>query len=228
MASAPDTTWNGELEANFSFNSITSEGMKRFTKIPLQLLQQIKELNFDSNKLDSNALNVFTEVVPNLSKLKALSLGFNPIGKGGAVEVLKCLYHHKIPLEKLNLRNTGVGEEDCALIAPLTRTLLHLDISVNSLSSNSIATIMEGLLQHNIIQTLAMLGSHLTEENCVSLGTLLQQSECQLRKLWINECGIHGEGAVHLGTGLTNTHSLTTLYRKPNRRHWSSCFGGHD
>ena len=209
MASAPDTTWNGELEADFSDNNITSEGMKWFTKIPLQRLQQIKELNFNSNKLDSNALNVFPEVVPNLSKLKALSLG--GIGKGGAVEVLKCLYLHKIPVEKLDLQYAGVGEEDCALIALLTRTLLDLDISVNSLSSNSIATIMEGLLQHNIIQTLDMSGLHLSEENCVSLGTLLQQSECQLRELLIIGCGIGGEGAVHLGTVLTNNHLLTKL-----------------
>ena len=212
MASAPDTTWNGELEADFNHNNITSEGMKWFTKIPLQLLQGIKKLDFNSNKLDSNALNVFTEIAPNLSKLKALSLGFNPIGKGGAVEVLKCLYHHKIPLEELNLQYTGVGEEDCALIALLTRTLLDLNISGNRLSSYSIATIMEGLLQHNIIQTLAMSHSHLSEENCVSLGTLLQQSKCQLRVLYISVCGIGGEGAVRLGTGLTNNHSLTTLY----------------
>ena len=209
MASAPDTTWNGELEADFSGNNITSEGMKWFTKIPLQRLQQIKELNFNSNKLDSNALNVFTEVVPNLSKLQALSLG--GIGKGRAVEVLKCLYHHKIPLEKLDLHHTGVGEEDCALIALLTRTLLDMNIYGNSLSSNSIATIMEGLLQHNIIQTLDMSGSHLSEENCVSLVTLLQQSECQSRTLRIMRCGIGSEGAVHLGTGLTNNHSLTEL-----------------
>ena len=214
MASAPDTTWNGELEANFSDNNITSEGMKWFTKIPLQLLQQIKELDFNSNKLDSNVLNVFTEVIPNLSKLKALSLGDN--GKGGAVEVLKCLYHHKIPLEKLDLQDTGVGEEDCALIALLTRTLLDLNVSGNSLSSNSIATIMEGLLQHNIIQKLDMSRSHLSEENCVSLVTLLQQSECQLRELWIMRCGIGGEEAVHLGTVLTNNHSLTELYISHN------------
>ena len=216
MASAPVTTWNGELEANFGSNNITSEEMKWFSKIPLQLLQQIKKLNFNSNKLDSNALKVFTEVFPDLSKLRALSLGGNPIGKGGAVEVLKCLYHHKILLEKLDLHNTGMGEEECALIALFARTLLDLNISDNSLSSNSIATIMKDLLQHNIIKTLNMSGSHLSEENRVSLGTLLQQSECQLRELWIMRCGIDGEGAVHLGTVLTNNHSLKELYMPDN------------
>ena len=216
MASAPDTTWNGELEADFSHNNITSEGMKWLIKIPLHLLRWIKALNFNSNKLDVNALNIFTEVVPNLTKLQALLLGDNPIGKDGAVEVLKCLYHHKIPLEKLDLYGTGVGEEECAQIALLARNLLDLDIYHNSLSSNSIVTIMEGLLQHSIIQTLNVSNSHLSEENCVSLGSLLQQSECQLWELFINGCGIRGEGAVHLGTALTNNHSLTALHISNN------------
>ena len=211
MASVPDTTWNGELEADFSHNNITSDGMKLFTKIPIHLLRRIKVLNFNNNKLDSNSFNVFTEVVPNLTTFQALSLKDNPIGKGGAVEVLKCLYHHKIPLEKLDFRNTDAGEEDCAQIALLARILLDLNISNSSLSSNSIATIMKGLLQHSTIQTLDISDSHLSEENCVSVGSLLQQSECQLRELWISECYISGEGAVHLGTGLTHNHSLTTL-----------------
>ena len=209
MGSVPDTTWNGALEADFSENKITFEGMKWFTKIPLQLLQHIKKLNFNSNELDSDALYVFTEVVPNLSKLRALSLGSNPIGMGaGAVEVLKCLHDHKILLEKLDLQGTKVGEEDCALIALLAINLLDLDISHNSLSSSSIATVMEGLLQYNIIQTLDMSHLHLSEENCVSLGTLL---EYHLRGLYISMCGISSEGAVHLATALTNNISLTTL-----------------
>ena len=216
MASAPDPTWNGELDSDFSLNSITSEGMKWFTRIPLHLLRRIKVLDFYDNKLNVNALNVFTEVVPNLTKLRALSLGDNPIGKGGAVEVLKCLYSHKIPLEKLDLCDTGVGEEECAQIALLARHLLYLNISGNSLSSNSITTIMEGLLQHSIIQTLHMSDLCLSEKNCVSLGSLLQQSECQLRKLYISRCGISGEGAVHLWTALTNNHSLITLHMSSN------------
>ena len=211
IASAPDTIWNGELQANFSYNNITTEGMKLFMKIPPQILQQVKKLNINGNKLDSNALNAFTEVVPNLTKLQALYIGFNPIGKGGAVEVLKCLYHHKIPLEILDLCDTGVGEEDCTLIPLLARNLLDLYLFQNSLSTNSISTIIGGLLQHNIIQNLNMSHLSLSKENCVSFGALLQQSVCQLRELYISRCGISCEGAVYLGTGLTNNHSLTTL-----------------
>ena len=182
MASNTKTTHSGEIEGDFSFNHITSDGLKWFLEIPIQLLQQMKELNFNSNELDGPALNTFCGAIPNLTHLQVLTLSANPIGKGGAVEVLKCLHHYKTPLKKLNLWTTGVGEEDCAQLALLI-DLEVLDISYNSLSSNSVA----------------------------SLSSLLQQSVCQLRELYISGCGICGEGAVHLGTGLTNNHSLTTL-----------------
>ena len=210
MASNTKTTHSGEIEGHFSYNHITSDGLKWFLEIPIQLLQQMKELHFGSNELDGPALNTFCAAIPNLTHLQVLTLWGNPIGKGGAVEVLKCLYHYKTPLKELDLSGTGVGEEDCAQLALLI-DLEVLDISGNSLSSNSVASIMEGLLQNSTIQELQMSRSHLSEENCVSLSSLLQQSVCQLRELDIRKCGIRGEGAVHLGTGLTNNHSLTTL-----------------
>ena len=224
MASAPDTTWNGELEASFHDNKITSEGMKSFTKIPLQLLQGIKKLYFNSNKLDSNALNVFAEVVPNLSKLKVLTLGCNPIGKGGAVDVLKCLYHHKIPLERLDLDNTGVGEEDCALIALLTRTLLYLDISRNSLSSNSIATILEGRgegavhLGTGLIKSLTTLdisGNPIGDIGAAALGDMIR-SNTVLTSLSMGQCGITSEGCVQLAAGLMENITIQTLWLNGN------------
>ena len=187
MASNTKTTHSGEIEGDFSFNHITSDGLKWFLEIPIQLLQQMKKLDFSANELDGPALNTFCGAIPNLTHLQELTLKWNPIGKGGAVEVLKCLHHYKTPLKKLNLMHTGVGEEDCAQLALLI-DLEGLDIHNNSLSSNSVS----------------------------SLSSLLQQSVCQLRWLYISECGIYGEGAVYLGTGLTNNHSLTTLEMSVN------------
>ena len=183
MASNTKTTHSGEIEGYFHGNHITSDGLKWFLEIPIQLLQQMKELDFGGNELDGPALNTFCGAIPNLTHLQKLTLYENPIGKGGAVEVLKCLHHYKTPLKELDLWDTGVGEEDCAQLALLI-DLEVLYLRYNCLSSNSVA----------------------------SLSSLLQQSVCQLRELDIRECGICGEGAVHLGTGLTNNHSLTTLW----------------
>ena len=182
MASNTKTTHSGEIEGDFSGNHITSDGLKWFLEIPIQILQQLKKLEFGSNELDGPALNTFCGAIPNLTHLQELTLYRNSIGKGGAEEFLKCLHHYKTPLKYLNLMDTGVGEEDCAQLA----LLIDLEVLVtcdNGLSSNSVA----------------------------SLSSLLQQSVCQLRQLSISGCGICGEGAVHLGTGLANNHSLTTL-----------------
>ena len=185
MASNTKTTHSGEIEGDFSGNHITSDSLKWFLEIPIQLLQQMKILDFGNNELDGPALNTFCGAIPNLTHLQVLTLSWNPIGMGGAVEVLKCLYHYKTPLKELYLEKTGVGEEDCAQLALLI-DLEGLDIRENSLSSNSVA----------------------------SLSSLLQQSVCQLRWLYISGCGIGGEGAVR--TGLINNHSLTTLWMGHN------------
>ena len=214
MANSAGGAWNGKIACDFSRNDISLEGVKWFVKIPLSLAGQIDKLKFTRNKLDVNALNVFSEFVPKLAKLQELSLQGNPIGKGGAVEVFKSLHHYKTPLKELNFGGTGVGEEDCAQLALLianTDTLEVLFIGGNSLSSNSVASIMEGLLQNSTIQHLNMYGSHFSEENCMSLASLLQQAECQFRELVIRECNISGERAVHLAAVLTNNHSLAKL-----------------
>ena len=199
---------------SFTSGTISLEGIMWLMKIPIQVAGRICKLNFANNKLDGNALNTFCGFIPKLAKLQVLSLGGNPVGKGGAVEVFKCLHHYKTPLKELNFCGTGVGEEDCAQLALLianTDTLERLDIAQNSLSSNSVASIMEGLLQNSTIQHLSMYGSHFSEENCMSLASLLQQAECQLGELDISECNVSGEGAEHLAAALINNHSLRVL-----------------
>ena len=215
MASNNKMTHSGEIEGIFYGNNITSEGLKWFAEIPIQLLNQIKELDFGDNELDHSALNTFCRAIPHLTNLHTLSLYVNPIGKGGAVEVLKCLHTHKIPLKKLDLENTSIDVEDCAHLALLIY-LEKLDLSNNSLSSISVASIIESQLKNSTIRELNMSGAHLSEENCTSLTSLLQESVCQLSQLYISECGITGEGVVHLEKGLTNNYSLVQLIMDKN------------
>ena len=218
MASSAGNTVEGKVELVLgnqflTRGTISLKGIMWLMKIPIQVAGRICKLDFSNNKLDGNALNTFCGFIPKLANLQVLHLYGNPVGRGGAVEVFKCLHHYKTPLKKLNFGNTGVGEEDCAQLALLlanTDTLEILDIG-RSLSSNSVASIMEGLLQNSTIHHLGMRGSHFLEENWMSLASLLQQAECQLGELDISEFCISGEGAVHLAAALTNNHSLAEL-----------------
>ena len=208
--SSTKATHSGEIEGDFSGNHITSEGLKWFLDIPIHIFLNIKKLDFSRNELDGPALNTFCGAIPDLSNLQTLHLASNPIGESGAVQVLKCLHHYSTPLKELDIHDTGVGEEDCAQLALLTDLEL-LDISDNNLTSKSVASIIESKLRNSIIKKVNMSYSKLSEENCISLSSLLQQPVCQLRELDIRKCGINDKGAVHLGTALTKNLSLTTL-----------------
>ena len=212
MASSTRGEWKGKIEFNFHWCDITLEGVKCFMKIPLPIAGQISKLEF---KMDGNALDAFCEFIPKLTKLQVLSLRSYHIGKGGAVEVLKRLHNCKTPLKKLKL-DLELGEEACAQLALLianTDTLEKLDIGDKKLG---VASIMEGLLQNSTIQHLSIDGSHFSEENCMSLASLLQQPKCQFKQLDISQCNISGEGAVQLAAALTNNHTLTYLELSDN------------
>jgi Ran GTPase-activating protein (RanGAP) involved in mRNA processing and transport len=211
MSTGDTDAWAGSIECDFSSNDISLKGIKSFMKIPPQLAQQINQLNLADNRLNKDALNAFSTLIPKLTGLQELSLGDNPIGNGGAVKVLKYLHRYKTPLKKLSVE---VDEENRAQLALLVANsdLEDLYITGKSLSPNSAATvIMKGLLPNSSIQVLFMDGSLLSNKSCVSFASLLQQAEYKLSVLHIRESNISGEGAAHLAAALTNNHSLTEL-----------------
>ena len=212
-------TWNGKItEANFNGNEITKEGIKSLGKVFPQMLQTIDELQLGSNKLNADALEVFSTVIPKLTSLQELNLSSNPIGDGGAVELIRTLCHCKTPLRYLDLNSTGIGEEDCASLTILISStdLETLCVSSSHLSSNSVASIMNGILQNNTIRTLVMSSSQFSVDNCTSLSSILQQPMCQLRELHIDYCNIDSGGALQLAAGLTHNQSLKEIWISGN------------
>ena len=207
MADKEVVSWPGKIAADFEGNNITLDGVRCLAHIPLQMAQQICFLDFSKNRLDMRALKAFCEVVPKLENLQLLSLWENPIGRGGAVEVLKCLSHHKTPLKALDLSDTYIGEEDCEQLAAVIASspIESLDISLNNLSSSSVAYVMSGLLQNNTIKELDIDNSHFSEENCRSVAQYVPQAT-SLRELRMNNCDIDREGLVHLARALDNRH----------------------
>ena len=75
--------------AHFSKASdITSKHMQSFVSIPPHILQGMRALHLSGNKLDGRACDLLAKVVPSMSRLEVLWLSHNPIGSGGAVEVI--------------------------------------------------------------------------------------------------------------------------------------------
>ena len=212
-------TWNGKIiKANFDDNAITEEGIKLLVQVPPQILQKINNLYLGINKLNENALDVFSKVIPELTSLQVLSLPGNSVGDRGAVKLIRTLCDNKTPLQHLYLYSTDISEDCCTCLMKLLSCtdLKKLDVSKNDLSSSSVTFIMEGIRQKNAIETLGISFSHFLEENCTSLASVLQQPMCQLKWLDIENCQIKSDGALQLAAGLTNNKSLESIYLSDN------------
>ena len=79
------------LYAYFSANGITSKSMQSFVNIPPHILQHMRVLHLNSNKLDGSACDLLAKALPSVFRLEKFRVHHNPIGNGGAVEVIKAL-----------------------------------------------------------------------------------------------------------------------------------------
>ena len=199
--------------ANFSYNDITSKTIQSFVNIPLHILQNMGELYLMSNKLDGSACDLLAKVVPSMTRLERLWLSSNPLGSGGAVEVIKALCGSGV--KELWLDGTGIGEPDCEALCKLLKSshsLQHLRIDHNNLSSESVASIITGLSHNSSLTILNISNSHFSMANVDSLASVLKDhSKCTLTVLYLGDCHISSEGAVKLAAALCKNSTLNRL-----------------
>ena len=194
-------------------NYISVDGMKWLVSMPLHILQLIKELRLNENKLNQDAAIAFSQVLPNLTTLQVLYLSGNPLGAAGAVEVLRALHHCKSPLKTLYLQDTGVGEED---IVPPTQPIVNNNLEKLRISGDLLPSIMKCPLSNTTLKTLDMSYSPLSDEAAMCLRSLLQQSVLKFKELSICDCEVTSEGLVQLARGLIDNQQLVVLHMADN------------
>ena len=203
--------------ADFSYNDLTSKSIQSFVNIPLHILQYMRVLQLRHNKLDGSACDLLAKAIPSMSRLEKLWLGGNPIGSGGAVEVIKALCGSGV--KQLSLYNTGIGEPDCEALCELLKSshsLQHLHIDQNNLSSESVA-IITGISHNSSLTILDISNSHFSMANVDSLASVLKDhSKCTLTKLDLQDCHISSEGAVELAAALCKNTTLKHLHLSRN------------
>ena len=192
MASSTRGEWKGKIEFNFD---ITLEDVKWFTTIPLPIAGQISKLGII---MDGNALNVFCELIPKMTKLQVLSLQSYHIGKGGAVcgavEVLKRLHNCKTPLKELEL-DLKLGEEGCAQLGLLlanTDTLEELEIRKEcNISGEGAVHLAAALTNNHSLIWLDISDNPIGDIGAAAFGGMVHNNTA-LRNLYLNRCGITG------------------------------------
>ena len=199
-------------------NDLTSKSIQSFVNIPPHILQNTRLLHLSHNKLDGSACDLLAKAVPLMSRIEELSLFGNPIGSGGAVEVIKALCGSGV--KQLFLYSTGIGEPDCEALCELLKSshsLQHLHIHQNNLSSRSVASIITGLSHNSSLTKLDISNSHFSMANVDSLASVLKDhSKCTLTWLYLEDCHISSEGAVELAAALCKNSTLKLLYLDRN------------
>ena len=199
--------------ADFSINDLTSKSIQSFVNIPPHILQNMRVLYLNHNKLDGSACDLLAKAVSSLSRLEVLWLGANPVGSGGAVEVIKALCGSGV--KGLWLHDTGIEGPDCEALCGLLKSshsLQHLHIFHNNLSSESVASIITGLSHNSSLTTLNISNSHFSMANVDSLASVLKDhSKCTLTWLNLRDCHISSEGAVELAAALCKNSTLKHL-----------------
>ena len=194
-------------------NDITSKSIQSFVNIPTHILQDMQELQLYDNKLNRRACNLLAKVALSMSRLEKLWLGGNPIGVGGAVELIKVLCGSCV--KDLVLFRTGIGDPDCEALCELLKSshsLKVLSTTQNNLSSESVASIITGLSHNSSLTRLRISNSHFSMANVNSLSSILRdQSKCTLTHLDLEDCHISGQGASDLASALCKNSTLQDL-----------------
>ena len=207
-----------------NFGGITSKSIQSFVNLPPHILQNMRVLDLSHNKLDGSGYDLLAKAVPSMTRLERLSLGWNRIESGSAVEVIKALCGSGV--KQLWLDNTGIGEPDCEALCELLRSshsLQLLDIDQNNLSSESVASIITGLSHSSSLTKLNISYSHFRMANMDHLASVLKDhsKKSTLTELYLRCCHICSEDAVELAAALCKNTTLKHLYlsRNPIEEH---------
>ena len=208
----------------WSGNELTSQSLFHLQDIPVNYLHHLKSLDLSRNNLDPIAMDHIAKTIPHMPQLEQLILYYNSdIQRGGAAYLVSALCDHKA-LKSLHLSNTNIAEEDCEQLAQLlssSECLEELNVSDNSLSSDSVHILFKGLQQNSSLVRMQLgqyhLGkqknhNHISLEAMKTVSAYLQaKKKCKLETLGLNECDISSVTAAELANGLSRNCSVKVL-----------------
>lgn len=144
-------------------------------------------ISLDANKIGDGSADVLVEALEGHHNLVELSLGDNEIGRRGCIALRNFLSSSKTKLNKLNLENNQIGDDEIALLMdPLcnSKSLRELSLSFNS---------------------------KITQSGWRMFSACLQNGNSAMEKLDLSSNNVANEGAIALGNALTKNTKLKTL-----------------
>jgi CheY-like chemotaxis protein len=188
---------------HLSSTSISPEAMNHLLH-RLGPLCPIRELNLSSNKLEADGTSVLVDF------LQGSKASGSKSKRPGACAPQVVMPH----LDRLDLSNNNLGDDGCnkltRAIAQRTKSnFVELKLSLNEITGSGIETMMNKLLQHNLV-SLSLDKNSIGDQGCQLVAASLQSMKCLARlNLGFNQIGSRGIGS--LMRSLVACESITYL-----------------
>ena len=156
---------------NLSFNNISSDGLKKLTKLLTEEKCALKKLNLSNNCIGDDGCTILSEGISKNNSLISINLSSNNILNKGIIELAKSLKGEtgNKTIKKLNLSHNEIDNigiiEFCSFLKNEKKDrFTKIDISNNNLSDRSIIE-YGNFLQNQPFITNLCLTNKLTNEN---------------------------------------------------------------
>ena len=219
MAATGQGICKGQLSTiRFEANGITTKGIEQLLQLPPSVLADVKALLLGNNKLDLVACGVLANALLQMENLEELHLNGNPIGIGGACDVISALRFCP-SLKLLDLNYTYIATQDCKCLSSFlqlqsSENLQYLSIENPTLFPRAVVEVVRALKNSssNSLNYLNMSKACLNKEITICLADMLvDQNHQSLSILVLKKCCIDSEGARILAQVLCKNDTLTVL-----------------
>ena len=185
---------------DLEFHSLDDESTSLLAE-SLRSNSTLRGLRLESNCIENRGFVALSKVLVESNRfLQWLELRNNPLFDGSSgVSATESWRHHlgklltqAVSLKYLGLAYTGVGDEECRVIASALATntggITFIDLGANKISDSGAAILSGGLEQNTTVQLLGVYDNEIGEDGAVAISRCVQIREwkqCRLHRVWM-------------------------------------------
>ena len=158
--------------------------------------------------------SAFYDGLKHNTSIHQLNISFqNPYSTrvGGVVEALLEAYQENSNLTGLSIHNADLQNEGDRLVATTLRrcsNLKHIDLYRSNITDEQLWPMVDAIRGHRSLKVLNFCGNRIGNAGCGLLSRLLQNSNCNLHTLILDDNSIGNDAAAALANSLSNNTKL--------------------
>ena len=134
-------------------------------------------------------------------------------------DILKVYQEQNINLIDIRIGHCNLENGGDVIIATTLKKCINLKcfaVALCNMTEEQFMPIVEALRGHPMMEVLILDGNRIGDAGCDALATLLKDSSCILRQLWLSSNNIGTEGATTIANSLANNTKLKRLHLDEN------------